>query len=573
MKNNSLKYFAILIAFSVIGFWGCKKINGNEIAVNISNIYTSPVSVQFQNANSTSPNPIPGGNDGFSVSITGPGAQYVVASDGSTVFKASHGILTLALRKEAAPSINNPISFNISAVPGGNFAPVTQTIIVTDTGVSSAVIRAVEYAHPVDGAASILQSKSVNNGVSPGIVLNTTPTGSLTEAATITIPAGTEVWDINGKIISTDTIRAYAIQYGTGTEASLSAFPGGYNATNVLDKNKQPIAGGGTFVTAGLLQINMEAKDGTPIKNFSSPIQLNVEINNTLQNPTTGANMKDGDTIPIWSLNDATGQWQYETTVTIKTNSNGKLYASFGAKHLSTWNLDFFYQWGSNKSLKVNFHMPAGVTSTNLWPELVTSNLQYLSGLYTNNSWSQGATLYDGYSATLTPAPNIPNCTFVVDKNRGDGSTNIATVSPKYFNPSTVGTVDVTIAPPPVPDYVNLRMNVWGHCANQNTNINVGTYVYFYPSGVNFNWQDFQYCYLATNGWSWNNPVRLKTNTAYVCGTWYGGSWNSNIIQVKKQNYTFPTTTADGVTITGNGVYNAANNTLTINCTFQVNCN
>jgi len=566
MKNNILKYAAIIFALTVIGFSSCKKINADSIAVNITAIYTSPTTVQFQNANPTSPNLVPGGDYGFSVTISGPDSSYVVASDGSRVFKVSHGILGLALTADAHPSASRPYVFNISGTTPG-FAPMTQTVTIADTGITSVVIKAIEYAHTVDGTSILLQSTGVNNGVSSGSKFTTTPTGSLTEAASITIAPGTEVRDINGKIIKTDTIRTYAIQYGTGTEASLSAFPGGFNAPNILDANKQPIQGGGTFVTAGLMQINMEATDGTPIKNFSKPVQLEMEINSNLENPTTGVNMKEGDTIPIWSLNESTGQWQYENTVTIKTNSNGKLYASFGITHLSTWNMDFLYHYDILKSpskMTVKFHLPQGTSLDNCQPELqYASNSQYISAIWNAN-------LSDGYTTTMQPVPNIPRTKLVVYDNQYNKVN--ATVVPSVFNPATVGTVDVTVTPPPVPDYVNLKMNIWGHCSNKNTNINVGTYVYFYPTSGNI-WNDYHYCYIATNGWSWNNPVRLKTGVEYNVATWYGGSWNSNKITITKQNFSFPTVSLDGVVITGNGVYTPSNNTLTVNCTFQVRCN
>ena len=254
----------------------------------------------------------------------------------------------------------------------------------------------------------------------------------------------------------------------------------------------------------------------------------------------------------------------------------------FRSKHLSTWNLDFFYTPISNSQLKVNFHIPnSKATITDRWPELLTNNHQYLSGLYTNSSWSQGAAIYDGYTATLSPVPNINNATFVVDKIRQDYTSSDAIVTPAHFNPATVGSIDVTIPSPPSDNnsYINLKLNMWAHCSNKNTNINVGTWVYFYPYSANgrYNYSDLKYCYIATNGGSYNNPVKLKANTKYVCGTWYGGSWNANTIMVSPNDFTFPTTLIPGsaggdVYISGGGKYTSSNSTLTVDCTFQVNC-
>ncbi len=569
MKNRSIKInILVLFALSIFVFSSCKKINLDSTSSNINtNVFVSPIVVQFQNANLTSPNQVPGGNNGFPVTISGSGAQYVVASDGSNVYRVSHGVLALALLSTASPSANNPITFNISGA-AGNFAPVSQTITITDTGISSVVVKTVEFTHPVEGTGTFINRSHVNNGVSPGIILKALPTASLSESATITIPVGTEFRDENNQIIQTDSVTTLAIQYGTGTEASLSAFPGGFNAQNILDRDRLPILGGGTFVTAGLMQINMVAKNGTQVKKFSSPIQLDMEINETLQNPTTGENMKEGDTIPIWSLNEQSGQWQYENTVTIKKAISGKLYASFGVSHLSTWNMDFLYHNYINKSpnkMTVKFHLPQGVRVDNYTPELqYASNNQYISAMF-------NATLYDGLITVMQPVPNIPNTKLVVYDNQYNKVN--ATVNPSIFNPASVGTVDVTLTPPPSPDYINLKLNIWGNCSNKNTNINLGTWVYFWPSEGNYNWNDLKLCYIATNGWSYNNPVRLKANTNYNCATWYGGAWNSNIIQVRKQNYTFPSYTSDGVTITGSGIYSSQSNTLTINCSFKVRCN
>ncbi len=54
-------------------------------------------------------------------------------------------------------------------------------------------------------------------------------------------------------------------------------------------------------------------------------------------NPNTNATIKAGETIPMWSLNDETGQWRAEGNATFATNAAGKLVARLQITHLSDW--------------------------------------------------------------------------------------------------------------------------------------------------------------------------------------------------------------------------------------------
>ena len=77
----------------------------------------------------------------------------------------------------------------------------------------------------------------------------------------------------------------------------------------------------------------------TTVKSFSKPLTANLELAKTQTNYTTGKLVVAGDTIPLWSQNENTGQWKYEGVANVVKNTDGNLAASFKITHLSNWAL------------------------------------------------------------------------------------------------------------------------------------------------------------------------------------------------------------------------------------------
>lgn len=161
--------------------------------------------------------------------------------------------------------------------------------------------------------------------------------------ATIDIPAGVNALDANGnKINLTGQITASTVKFGNGSAASMSAFPGGFTPT-VVDQAGQTDSTG-AFITGGFAQFNLTDSNGTAIKKFDQDVTLSIDLPKTSKQPD-GTVLKAGDTYPVWSYDEATGKWQFETDGLISEKTPvdpNNFTVSFKSNHLSYWNLDFY---------------------------------------------------------------------------------------------------------------------------------------------------------------------------------------------------------------------------------------
>lgn len=539
------------LAASVIT--GCRKPNEDITWSVNTDIYKSPVLVRFVNANSSSTTQ----PDNFTVTISGKDADKVIMGSGGTDFKADRGLLPLALTPEANPTPENPIIFNVYAkIPG--FAPVSQTFTVTnDTIPVDHVIMALEYAHPADGTAVLQKSTPLTAGVAGATTLTTSPTGSMTESATITIPDGTQMLDANHTLINASTLKSNIVHFGTATQSSMLAFPGGFNPVDV-ERNGQSYKDV-TFKTGGFLSIKMSAGN-SDVRFFSKPITVNAQLNNELINPVTDQPVQVGDTIPIWSMNEETGQWKYETTATAALDKDGKINIQFQATHLSCWNIDWWFYSPCRNSLRVNVH----ITTPGFRPQyelvLVDANGQYLGGLYTDATWATVVTLYDGLSTVIPVVPNIGRAKIVVYTRRGDPTSKIAETA--FFNPCTKGTVDITINPAGPPDQVNINLFVQAKCINRKVAANIGAWMYLYK--LNAGWWDWKIIYVNRG----QATFQLENGATYFVATYYNGTYFATTGTFNKNNITFPAQNG----LTGTATFNGATNTITAYLTFAINC-
>lgn len=553
------KYFitALVIVcagiFVALAITGCRKPNEDITWTVNTDIYKSPILVRFVNANSTATTQ-PGN---FTVTISGKDADKVIMGSGGTDFTTNNGLLPLALTPSANPTPDNPVIFNVYAkIPG--FAPISQTFTVTnDTTPVDHVIMALEYAHPADGTAVLQKSTALTAGVAGATTLTTTPAGSMTEAATITIADGTQMLDASHNPINASALKSDIVHFGTATQSSMLAFPGGFNPVDV-QRDGQSYKDV-TFKTGGFLSIKMSAGN-SEVKFFSKPITVQAQLNNNLINPITDQPVQVGDTIPIWSMNEETGQWKYETTATAALDGAGKISIQFKATHLSCWNIDWWFYSACRNALRVNVH----ISNPGLRPQyelvLVDANEQYLGGLYTDATWGTVATLYDGLSTVIPVVPNIGRAKLVVYTRRGDPSSKIA--ESVYFNPCTKGTVDITINAPGQPEKVNVNLFVQAKCTNKKIAANVGTWMYLYK--LNAAWWDWKIIYINRG----QATFQLENGATYFVATYYNGGYYTTTGTFDKNNITFPQQNG----LTGTATYNGTTNTITAYLTFALNC-
>jgi hypothetical protein len=535
--HTSLMLSAFLLMGTALN--SCK--NPTEgITININtNVLKSPTAVRFVNAVKNSSNQ----PASFPITVGGKDAAAVVTLNNKTNFTATEGRIFLALKKGIMPSESNPIIFTVAAeVPG--FTPATHTFRITKDEPLSIVVPMVEYANPVVGTAAKLQENPLVAGATTATIAIETPARpGMEEQASISIPSGTQFKDASGNVISATKLESRVVNYGPESPESLAAFPGGFNATNVLGENGQPITGGVAFTTAGFIAIDMFAS-GTEVKSFSKPLNVKMGISEDVINPVTGTKVKAGDVLPVWSLDDKSGQWAFESNATIVSDASGDLTASFSASHLSYWNFDWVQTFCPNQ-LTLTFNA-ANYLNEN-YSVVLMSDRGY--------NYTASISITDKLSTTFrVPTGNLK----VVVR---DVNGNVITETP-YFDACVAGTVTVNMPQSSEVDVVNVDMVVKGFCPNKPLDANVSTWVRLYEQSKGL---ANSYVVYMTNG---KLNIKVKNNTKYVVEAFYGDKYKSTEILFTKTNFTFPGS------ITGTAVYVESTKTLNVEAQFPLpDCN
>ena len=552
-KNPILiKLLPLIIVIMTITINACKKpTEGINIIVGTNLLFPAPTVVKFSNADSTSANKL----TNFPVTISGPGAAYVQMSSGGTNFQVTNGMIALALTKDAHPSASNPISFIISASIN-NFAPILQNITITQDKLSIYSIKAVEYAKPATGTTVISsQSTPLVSGVMPATyVLATTKTSTVTEQAMVQFPTGTAMQDVNGNTISNANVLNFnVVQYGK--QSALAALPGGTTTTTAINADGTSIAGTVNFVTAGLLQMNLDAS-GVAVKKFSQPVNVTIELNDNQTNFATQAPIKVGDVIPYWSLNETTGQWKSEGKTTVVLDANGKLSAQIAISHLSCWSVG--WSWGSIGAY--------GTCGSPLTITINTSDPNFKGGPYnvslqtpdgTYLGGVQGVTISNGNVITLQSVPSVGQAKIVVS----GGIPNIS-VQSAIFDACS-GNIAITV-PVSSDNTVNVAVDITGICKGKDlTVLPSATFELYQQTGSTYT--DAGTLQLV-NG---KGTTGLQTGKMYYLTTTYGGtSYTTDAFSVSKADFAI---SSSSLAITAK--YDASSNTLNLSGSIPVDCN
>lgn len=258
-----------------------------------------------------------------------------------TSVSTTSGSYLFAIKDDVIPSADNPIELVISA-SSNNYLTSSEKIIITNTGGNTYSINLVATApgsQPQGVSTNEVQKGSTEgaSGTKEEIVVSSSSTGNET-SATISIPPGTILKDSEGNVLSGNVTTRVSYFSPTEPEA-LSTFPGGFNANT-------DTRGSGQFFSAGFTEVTLKV-NGQEVETFEGGTpEVTIDIAPGTINPETGTEVKAGDVIPMWSYNEETGNWKFEGNVTVANLSpagGSKLAVKKQIKHLSWWNLDWWY--------------------------------------------------------------------------------------------------------------------------------------------------------------------------------------------------------------------------------------
>jgi len=557
MKANFTSIFRpiiyIFLGLSLV--FACQKINpfeDVELTVN-TDIYQAPIIIHFLDAN-VDATKLP---ENITVSISGPGKNLIFDDLGGKDYAVAGNVLSLVLDKDVKPTETNPVEFTVSVTAPG-YVSTSQTISITDP------TKSLEFTVPLTNVAATPEgtaAKTETLSLTTGQTLTVPATADKPEVATITIAPGTQVKDETGNVISSNTVNAQVVQYGTGNEESLNSFPGSFTPENVTLQTGSSTAG--TFVSAGFVAIDMEA-GGKKVKSFTKPIDVNVGINTELFNPETDQKVKEGDQIPTWSFESSTGEWKEEGVATVVKGSDGKLSATFKASHLSYWNIDWFYYLPRCRPsfvLKVTSNLLTNVVSSNYyakvyWAPANSNNFQYVYQAYGFNAKNGELNQYVGL---YTPnGSRVRIDVYAYSNNAKIGTTGI-------FNPCANNQIPITINAPTPPTPIIVDVDFTAKCQNKSVNIKPSAWVSLYdPTG-----RTYYERYIDGYMRSGKATIVVYEGREYTFGAYYGGKYYSGKVTFSKTSSKIITSTGTG--ITGTTSYNAATGRVQVVASYVTN--
>ncbi|MCF8429497.1 MAG: hypothetical protein K9G64_05135 [Bacteroidia bacterium] len=501
------------IALIVIIFQSCKNpADGFVITVN-SDISTNNFGFRVLNANQTVEE-IP---QNLIIKIAGPNADIVYSSDGSKNFTAGSGIFSLILEPGIKPSPANTIKFTIIIESNGYIKSITPIEII-DEGSKSFDIFMVKKDNPPLGVA--VKDETIvlpsNGELAVTTIIEIPLNNGKQETAKLEIPKGTKMLDENGNII-TGSVSVSLAHFDNRNQESLNSFPGGFTATNLIDENGKemdPVI----FETAGFISIDMNNGTQT-VKSFSNPIAVTMGINDNTINTETNTAVKEGDSIPTWSLDTKTGQWKKEAVaVIVKNSTTNKLETVFNIPHLSWWNLDYYYNsctYGSRITINSNTN-----SYTYRYMELVNSNNTYFRSLYES---VKNGNVIGFYRAPIGRSVKLRIYSGTNYYNKG----SVIAESGLFQMCGNSTTISVNIPPPTI-----VNIDISGKCVVGGRVIRPSLYVLFKEKGK------YYYDYL---GYMYNGKMttdRFVLGKTYVFAAYYSGRLFEYERVINSTNYT-----------------------------------
>ena len=271
----------------------------------------------------------------ITATITGTDAASIYDFSGTKAVPVVNGIITLGVTPKDIPTSAKTLSFNVViTAPNYDTKIIPVTIALNQFG---QIINVTMLKTVVPSPASSVVTTEIPlspTGASTAVATFATPsTGNVPQQTSITVPAGVTFKDASGATLTGGSVTAQAVNFDASDPVALALFPGGdLSATNVTLPNGQ--TGNAFFFPAGFTNIEMFV-GGVQVRNFSTPITVGMQLDETFKPQATGAALKVGDQIGIYSYNGSA--FKFETNANVLRDAAGKLAVSFQTNHLTVF--------------------------------------------------------------------------------------------------------------------------------------------------------------------------------------------------------------------------------------------
>ena len=453
--------------------------------------YTTVVEVKSSNGASL---------DNATVTLKGADADKIYNTEGRKIFKISGGLLVLALDPKAEPTEGNPIRFSVD-VSASDYLPVSIPVTISE-GQNSGLVSAVMINTKSLPEGVNIKTSSVGLGsdgaISAPITLSSPAGGGVTETVSISLPAGTQFKDAAGNVIAAGSLSVSTLVANTSSNDVLALFPGGSLALPEV-KTGDGNTSAGTLLPAALTEISMNA-GGTAVKNFSQPIDIEMQLDPSYHNPKTNAVVKVGDVLDVYSYSADQGIWTYENSGNVAL-SGGKLVLKTSTTHL-TWFTAASVVSSCANSLHVKFDaswLANGATHPVSYKAFSTADQKQLT---------QGTVTVS--NGTETAISNLPSAAVTISYYDIQGNV-LATQS--LLNPCDVSALQtIRLNASPVSNNPKVTMQLYVRCPNNTQAVTLLPTFYLYYKETGKPATDYKLLGTVTKGYiSTNLLTTTKT--------------------------------------------------------------
>jgi len=253
-----------------------------------------------------------------------------------------NGIFSFGIDNLVVPTQEEPVALRIVAKAEG-YNVNSKTIEISSTGTHAITILMTPKSQVATGGVTgqSTDGQAQNGTVTTAVTAQTSTNQNDQTSASVSVPAGTQATTSTGQPAQgqlTTTVQYYSSSDST---VDTGAMAGGGSGGGI-------VVGGVTtddvMTTMGWTEVTITDGNGNEITEFSTPIEISIELPPNTLNPSTGAMIQNGDVISAYSFDEEEGNWVYEGPATVSGPlANGNFKASYFTTHLSVWNFGFTY--------------------------------------------------------------------------------------------------------------------------------------------------------------------------------------------------------------------------------------
>lgn len=271
------------------------------------------------------------------LAITGQDAAGIYDFSGTKAIYAPGGIITLGVNPNAEPTLAKSLKFNI-VIKAAGYEDINVPMEIVN-GQLSQLQKVSLLKSSVNTTASTVEAKTValdaTGKTTAAVTVATTANSNVTTISSLTIPSGTQFKNAAGTVLSGTAVNIQLINFDNSDPLSIGLFPGGSLASSNVVMPGSAAATDAFFIPAATASIKMFV--GTEeVRTFSQPITVTTQIDPSYTIASTGATVKAGDQLPIYSYQVDNGQFTFESTGTV-LSSQGKLAMNITTSHLTVF--------------------------------------------------------------------------------------------------------------------------------------------------------------------------------------------------------------------------------------------